>query len=276
MNSAVLPIEAVLPATARRPLPGGIAGVVSASRMPPPPPPAVIHTGIPQIDSLTGGIPRGMLTEIFGPASSGRTSLLLAILAQVTHRGEVCALIDATDSFDPESAQAAGVELKRVLWVRCGKEVSRFSFLVSGPAKNGPDEKLETRNQKLTPVERALKAADLLLQAGGFGLVAIEMGDVPPPIARRVPLTSWFRFRRAVEHTPTALVVIEEEAFANSAAGLVLKMSAAAARRSPPKPMPSHARLLTATEISVEVVRSVAERKRPARAAAFQTRALWA
>ncbi len=253
-----------------RPLTADLDGVVPASRMPPRPPADCVPTGVASLDALTGGLPRGTLTEIFGAPSSGRTSLLLAILAQATARGEVCALIDAGDSFDPASAQAAGVALKRLLWVRCGKNIR------------------ETRNGKRetsTGVENALKAADFLLQAGGFGLLAIDLAGVPPAVARRVPLTSWFRFRRAVEHTPTALLVLAEEAFTKSAAGLVLKMSsvpsprsgqAKNSRRSPAKPLPSHARLLLATEISVEVARAVVERKPPARAASFQTRALWA
>jgi hypothetical protein len=256
---------------ARRGVLAEMPGVVTASGMQPRPAAATVPTGIAPVDALTGGLPRGAMTEIFGPPSSGRTSLLLSLLAQATARGHVCALIDATDSFDPYSAEAAGVELKRVLWVRCA--VSSFSFLVS----RAPNEKRETRNQKLAPVENALKAADFLLQAGGFGMLVIDLGDVPPRTARRVPLTSWFRFRRAVENTATVLVVLEEEAFAKSAAGLVLKtQSSVASRRSPTKPIPSHARLLSGTEISVEVVRSVAEKKLPARAVEFDTRAQWA
>src|SRR5439155_26473885 len=81
-----------------------------------------ISSGIAPIDLLTGagGLPRGALTEIFGPDSSGRTSLLLSLLAQMTAREEACALVDSTDAFDPHSAEAAGVDLRRLLWVRCG------------------------------------------------------------------------------------------------------------------------------------------------------------
>ena len=275
MDPAALPMASLSPAPARRPLAAGLAGVVPASQMPPRPAALTVPMGITQVDALTGGLPRGTLTEICGAASSGRTSLLLAILAQATARGEACALIDACDSFDPESAQAAGVELRRLLWVRCGKNVSSFKFHVSRP-----DAQRETGNWKRETsgnIENALKAADFLLQAGGFGLVIIDLADVPAKLARRVPLTSWFRFRRAVEHTPTALLVIEEEAFAKSAAGLVLKtQSSVASRQSPAKKrLPTHARLLCGTEISVEVVRSVSERKRPGRAA-FETCAQWA
>jgi recombination protein RecA len=80
--------------------------------------PETARTGIAEIDSATGGLPRGCLTEIYGPASSGRTSLLISILAEATARQEICALVDADDAFDPISAAAAGVRLDRLIWVR--------------------------------------------------------------------------------------------------------------------------------------------------------------
>src|SRR5580698_7493601 len=79
----------------------------------------MVSSGIAAMDALTGGLPRGCLTEICGPASSGRTTLLLAALASATHRGEFCAVVDASDALDPHSAAAAGIELERLLWVRC-------------------------------------------------------------------------------------------------------------------------------------------------------------
>ena len=75
-------------------------------------------TGIAEVDALTGGLPRGALTEVYGPASSGRTALVFSLLAEFTRRQELCALLDADDSFDPASAAAVGVELGRLLWVR--------------------------------------------------------------------------------------------------------------------------------------------------------------
>src|SRR3569833_1308887 len=72
------------------------------------------------LPSAVGEIPRGTLTEIAGPMSSGRTSLLHSLMAEVCARQEFCALIDAGDRFDPASAAAAGVRLSQVLWVRCG------------------------------------------------------------------------------------------------------------------------------------------------------------
>ena len=154
--------------------------------------PEVISSGLEEIDALTGGLPRGGLTEIVGLASSGRTALALAILAAMTAREEVCAWVDAQDAFDPCSAQLAGADLERLLWTRC-------------------------RN-----IEQTLRTADLLIQGGGFGLVVLDLSDLAPRIVRRVPLSFWFRFRRAVEHTPTVLILLEQEPCAKTCASLVL------------------------------------------------------
>ena len=150
--------------------------------------------GIREIDELTGGLPRGCLTEIFGGACSGRTSLLLAALAARTGEGEICALVDGRDAFDPSAALAAGVRLRQLLWVRC---------------KN---------------IEQALRATDLLIQGGGFGLIALDLSDVAPQVVRQVQLSVWFRFRRAVEGTPTILFLMGQESHAKTCASLVLRM----------------------------------------------------
>ena len=236
--------------------------------------PDTLPTGVPALNALTGGLPRGALTEIFGPASSGRSSLLLSLLAEVTTRQEACALVDASDAFDPHSAAAAGVDLKWVLWVRC--HVSSFKFRVSSSARETSNANRETFKR----MEQALKATDLLLQAGGFGLVVVDLADIPPEVARRVPLASWFRFRRAVEDTTTALLVMEQQPYAQSCASLVLRMqrNASALSFHPAKNgVPTHARLLRGISVSAEVVRSRLERK-PVHAvnANFETRAAWA
>jgi hypothetical protein len=134
------------------------------------------------LSSVIGNVPRGALTEIAGPASSGRTSLLYSLLALASSGDEFCALLDADDRFDPESAAAAGVRLSQVLWIRCGGNA-----------------------------EHALKSADMLANAGGFGLVAIDLADVPVKTAQRIPLAAWFRLRHAVENTRTALVVVAQQ-----------------------------------------------------------------
>src|ERR1700681_4467279 len=99
-----------------------LAAVVPAARLDVRPAPEMVSSGIPQLDLLTGGLARGCLTEICGAASSGRTSVLLFALARATQRGEICALVDASDAFDPASAAAAGMEMSRLLWVRCGEK----------------------------------------------------------------------------------------------------------------------------------------------------------
>jgi hypothetical protein len=155
-----------------------------------------VPTGIPPIDDLTGGLPRGSLTEICGPPCSGRTSLLISALASRTAASEVCALVDARDAFDPHSAEIAGVRLRQLVWVRC-------------------------RN-----ADQALRATDLLIQGGGFGLIALDLSDTPTHVVRSVSLPVWFRFRRAVEYTPTILLVLEQESNAKSCASLVLRLRA--------------------------------------------------
>jgi recombination protein RecA len=153
-----------------------------------------VSSGIAEIDSLTGGLPRGGLTEIFGAPGCGQTTLLMASLASRTMASEVCALVDAHDSFDPHAAEASGVNLKRVLWVRC-------------------------RN-----IDHALRATDLLIHGGGFGLIALDLSDIAPRTVRQVPLNAWFRLRRAVENTPTILMAIEQESNAKTCASLVLRL----------------------------------------------------
>jgi recombination protein RecA len=164
------------------------------------PAPETVPTGVAELDAATGGLPRGALTEIVGPASSGRTTLLHSILAHAAEREEVCALVDAEDAFCPHEAAAAGAALDRLLWVRCPHNA-----------------------------EHALKTTDLLIQGGGFGLVILDLGDTPVAAARRISLTSWFRLRRAVEHTPTVFVALARQANARTCASLVIECSRAKA-----------------------------------------------
>lgn len=156
----------------------------------------VIAIGVTEIDSLTGGLPRGAITEIFGPASSGRTSLTLSALAHATTHEEVCAIVDTTNSFDPQSAAKAGAVLDQLLWLRC-------------------DSKLE----------HAFKAADLILQGGGFGLVVLDLGDLPASQARKIISSWWYRFRRVIENKPTALLVIAQDSCVRSCASLSLAIN---------------------------------------------------
>ncbi len=167
-----------------------------------------------------------------GGTSSGRTSLLLAALAAATRRQEACALVDACDALHPHSAEAAGVDRERLLWVRCGGSGGESLKKHSPQGARRITEKNKTQSLFMeTPVEQALRVTDLLLQSGGFGMVAIDLGDVPVKTARRIPLTSWFRFQRAVERTATVLFVITRVACAQTCAALLLRMQASAVTR---------------------------------------------
>ena len=237
----------------------------NALRFQPSAPNERVLTGVSELDRLTGGPPRGAVTEFFSrpldlfsprpvmnsvgrsgfalkkdmdsaPLSSGCTSIMLSAMAEATGtRQESCVLVDASDAFDPASAEATGVDLARLLWVRCS-------------------------GRKFSNLEQVLKTTDLLLQAGGFGMVVVDLNDVPPSVARRIPLATWFRFRRAIENTNTALLVFEQEPYAKSCASLAICIQQSTVSIQP-SAQPSHARLLREMEISVEVVRSSAERK---------------
>ncbi len=243
-----------------------LACVTAASRLELRPVPELVLTGVADFDALTGGLPRGCLTEICGPASSGRTSLLLAALSAATRRQEVCALVDAGDSLDPQGAAASGVDWNKLLWVRCASTSRR----AAGKTASDPWEQR---------MEQVLKTTDLLLQSNGFGLIAIDLSDIPLNSARRIPLTSWFRFRRAVEHTPTVLLVVEQQPIAGSCSSLLVNLAASGKlpdlQQAPV--CPSHARLLQVLHATVEVQRSRLERK-PSQSTRmeFYSRPAWA
>ncbi len=170
-----------------------------------------VATGIAPLDRrLGGGVPRGQMSSIAGPASSGRTSLLCSLLASTMAGGELAALIDTRDTFDPESAAATGVTLSQLLWVR-GGPVSSADSLASTVERQ---------------VDRALKALTLVLQAGGFGLVALDLADVPPHVVRRLPFTTWLRLARIVEGGRTACVLVGGQPIARSPRGVVMALEA--------------------------------------------------
>jgi len=141
------------------------------------------------------GLQRGTISEIYGRRSSGRTSVCLHILAQSTARGEICAVIDLYDSFHPASAAIAGIRLDHLLWVRC-----------RGNA------------------EYAIRATDLLLHAGGFGVVLLDLCEANPRTLNRIPLSYWYRFRGAIEHTPAILLLCAESAQAKSCSSNQLQL----------------------------------------------------
>jgi hypothetical protein len=264
-----------------------LAAVVPASRLEVRATPEMVSSGIVQLDALTGGLARGCLTEICGTASSGRTSVLLFALARATERGEVCALVDAGDAFDPASAAAARMEMSRLLWVRCGKKYSsRKSPSAERRTNSRANELPGEKSRGLNPegqrwesrLGQVLKVTDLLLQSNGFGMIALDLGDVPVPSARRIPLASWFRFRRAIEHTPTALLVLEQQPIAGSCSSVLVKVSGARSQVSGNPLMHSelpHSELLDQFEITAELLRSRLERKPVQSTASFKSRAAW-
>jgi recombination protein RecA len=289
--------------------------VRSASRLEVRPKPEMISTGIAELDALAGGIPRGCLTEICGSASSGKTSALLAAVAAATQCGEPCVLIDASDSFNPSSGAAAGLDFSKLLWVRCGKKnpsyVARhLSFAenqssVTGRASSAKKQRHRVPHPTACPelvegrfslggdfdfaddlrrttndgfsddrrpttddpkrirksherrLEHVLKSTDLILQSGGFGLVALDLAGIPEKFVRRIPLASWFRFQRAVEHTKTALLVISEFPCAQTCASLILNVrSKPSVISRQPSGKPTHAEVLKELRVEAEILRS--------------------
>jgi hypothetical protein len=344
------------------------------------PPPRVIRpvaaTGIDALDEvLRGGLPVGALTELVGPECSGRTSVALKFVAGMTQAGRVCAWIDASNALDPASAAAAGVDLERLLWVRCGAAKSaasyshqRFSlperYLTPAPAMKGlhgggcgghprgevkglaravsgllrpetqnlaprcaepqrrekcaaqqspghaEQSNLDCHPERLRPPQRtkeskdlhlffnkpqthranvwaqldqALRATDLVLQAGGFSAIVLDLGSLAPEFASRLPLATWFRYRAAAEKTQACILLLAQYACAKSSAELSLRLEPGDALR-------DEATVFTGMAHSVEVVRRftgaadnvVPLRKPPhradvrANAASWQSRAAWA
>ncbi|TMB05709.1 MAG: hypothetical protein E6J70_01730 [Deltaproteobacteria bacterium] len=156
-----------------------------------------LPTGLAALDRpLDGGLPRGRVIELAGRRSTGRTGVACAIVARATQAGETIAWIDVDDALEPETVAAAGVVLARLLWVR---------------PRGVPD---------------ALRAAEMLLGAGGFGLVALDIGDAGRPC----PTPAWPRLARAAERSGTALLVIEPRRQAGTFAAVGLEVAGRRAR----------------------------------------------
>jgi hypothetical protein len=153
-------------------------------------------TGVALVDrALGGGLRRGHLSEIVGQRSTGRSAVVCRALAAAAGRGELVALVDACDRFDPQSAAASGLDLSRLLWVRDTGEVAR-----------------------------AIKAMNLVLQAGGFGLVVLDLADAPARMVRALPFTTWFRLARVIEGSQTVALLLAAEHLARSSGGATIDM----------------------------------------------------
>jgi hypothetical protein len=168
----------------------------------------------------------------------------MSLFAQTTQQGKFCALVDAKDSFDPMSAAAAGVDLSRVRWIRCG-----------------------TTEQKLKPWLQAIKATDGLLRNGGFSVIAVDLSRLPEQAVRRITMNDWFCFSKVVENQPTALVFLEQQPHATSCAGLVLKCTTESATLS--------GKIFTKFNFKAEVVRT-REKKHVQSTAHFSIKTQWA
>ena len=140
-------------------------------------------------------LPKSAISEVFGAISSGKTLVLHALLAAASARSEFCAVVDSRGAFDPLSASRAGVDLRRLLWVRTNHHI-----------------------------DRAFKAADLILHAGGFGVVVLDLCEVPLRDLNRIPLSYWYRFHLAVENTSTSLIVTGDQPLVKSCARVQLEV----------------------------------------------------
>lgn len=322
----------------------------------------VVPTGIATIDSLLdGGLPVGAVTEMIGSECSGRTALALSFVAQVTKAERVCAWIDVSNALSPESAAASGIDLKRLLWVRCGVKRIASSpppflqddfalpekYLAPPSAKRGlhgggfgphprtetkglsdgvsellrrdavaplyteprcaePQRKIRLEREAVEPhafqpakrhslstrtakpwssnlwtrIEQALRAADLLLQAGGFSAIVLDLGSIAPEHVLRIPLATWFRYGAAAERSRTSVILLTQYACSKSSAGLVLRLQAGS-------PLSGESTVFAGLERHVEVSRQrftevsakvVPIRKPPQRAsgADWQSKTAWA
>lgn len=309
----------------------------------------VAPTGVREVDELLeGGLPVGAITEMVGPESSGRTAIALSFISRLTAAGKVCAWIDVSDTLSPESAAAAGVDLDRVLWVRCG--VSRATAKLSGDYKFSLPEKYLTaastkkglhgggfgghpRNEvkglseavssllrpeilaprcaepqrrirperetfapQLQPnppranartntgkpwarIEQALRVTDLLLHAGGFSAIVLDMASIAPEHATRVPLATWFRYRAAAERTQAVFLLLTQHSCAKSSGELLLRFH-------PGKVRDEEATVFTGIEHRLQVERrrftqkptNVVPLRKPQRANAayWKSRTTWA
>jgi len=193
---------------------------------------ACAPTGLPSLDAqLRGGVPRGQVSEIVGPRSSGRTSVLRALMATATRRGELVALIDTLDRFDPASAAAAGVDLSRLLWVR-GQDVPLTQLALAPGWEPSRPRSGRTRDSVVArALDRAIKAINLVLQSGGFGLVGLDIADVPLDAVRELPFNTWMRLQRVVDASDTACVLVGDVPNARSAKGVSIRLQPQRTRR---------------------------------------------
>jgi hypothetical protein len=165
---------------------------------------------------------------LVGPECSGRSTIALSVLSHITRSEKVCAWVDVSDSLDPFSAAAAGVDLNRLLWIRCGEK--------------------QPQKRPWSRLDQALRVTDLLLQGGGFAAIVLDMGSIAPEYASRIPLASWFRYRAAAEYSRASLILLTQHVCARSSAALVLQLK-------PARPSSEIKTVLTSLEYRAEILR---------------------
>jgi hypothetical protein len=309
----------------------------------------VAPTGVAELDELLdGGLPLGAIAEMTGPESSGRSAVALSFVSGLTRAGSVCAWVDVSDAFDPESAAAARVDLARLLWVRCAVSTERAQpaadykfalpekYLVPAPVQRGlhgggcgghprneirglagavsgllrpeamashcvesqprarAEREIFVRPQPRAPlpnlrtaagkpwarIEQALRVTDLLLQAGGFSAIVLDMAGIAPEHVSRVPMATWFRYRAAAERTQASVLLLTQHPCAKSSGELLLRFQ-------PGNPCQDEATVFTGIEHRLEVERQrfqapqsnvIPLRKLPqsVRAARWKSQTTWA
>jgi recombination protein RecA len=189
--------------------------------------------GIASVDELlAGGLPLGAVTELVGPECSGRTSFALSFVSRLTQTGKVCAWIDASNSLQPESAAAVGIDLSRLLWVRCGlpatsavpAKLDGFAlsekYLVPSPVKKGlhgggfgphPRHKVKGLSAAvsgfLKPEVTAPRCAEPQRRVR-MEREVFEPNTLQSPISKRPPMVSgkpWARIAQALSATDLLL-----------------------------------------------------------------------
>jgi len=166
-----------------------------------------LSSGIGALDAIIdGGLVRGRISEIVGPIGSGRTTIGARFVAVATCAGEVVAWIEGSRSFDPADIAAGSANLDRVLWASVDDR-RRLGFDSSG----------RIRRYRFSSV---FKAAELVLKAGGFGLVVIDTGANVP-----LPQGVALRLAREAERSGAAVVVIAPHRICGTFAALSLKLT---------------------------------------------------
>ncbi|HEX6587555.1 MAG TPA: recombinase RecA, partial [Longimicrobiales bacterium] len=153
---------------------------------------AAISTGSLALDLALGigGLPRGRIVEVFGPESSGKTTLVYHVIAEAQRRGGICAFIDAEHAMDPTYAKRIGVDID--------------NLLVSQPDTG----------------EQALEIAELLIRSGALDVVAVdsvaaltpkaeiegEMGDSHVGLQARLMSQALRKLTGAVNRSRTSVI----------------------------------------------------------------------